>query len=150
VLREAQKEKGWEVSSIEASLERARANRAAVDTDTRSTIRTAAFAFGGHISRGLLNRARAAKGQYHAAVRKCGRLEIFARISKLPNAGDDWDELREIVYKMKMWADPADSHDYHSASMSAYRRDKLDAVKHFVQRYAGARIQKQLKEVLGK
>ena len=144
------------MNAIQSALTRARANLTSVDQKTRGTISTAHTAFGGHISKGLLKRARAASDQHSTANVKHGRAAIFEKLSHLPPltgyhiTADDWRTLGEIVYSMIIWADPADRHDYHSASMGWDCYPKVEAARHFVEKYAGSRIQKALRPILYK
>lgn len=144
------------MTATQSNLLRAQGNLATVNQRTRHTISTASFAFGGHISKGLLSRARAAQNQHNAANTKCGRAGLLERLSKLPPltgyhvTAEDWRELSEIVYKMTLWADPADRYDYHAASLGFECFPMLEAARHFVNKYAGSRIQKALKPTLYK
>ena len=113
-----------------------------------SLITMAHTAFGGHISKGLLRRARAAMNRRCERATKSLRADIFERIIKLPGLWccvySDWQEIAEIVYKCIVAADLGDSYDYHSASRSVYLNERADALRHFVERHAGKRLQKKL------
>lgn len=144
------------MTAATTSLARARANLVAVDSATRHTISTASFAFGGHISRGLLKRGRSASSRYNAANQKYGRAQLFARLAELPNlfsyrvTAENWQEVSEIIYKMTLWADLGDRYDYREASCGWGCWEKIEAARHFVDRYAGANVKKQLRRVLEK
>jgi len=143
------------VTAAESMLATSRANLATVDAKTRSTISTAHFAFGGHISKGLLKRGRAASDRFNTANTKHGKAGLFVRLAALPDlkgwrvTAEHWHELAEIVYAMHTWADFGDKYDYHGASRGFECWPMLEAARHFVRKYAGARIRKQLSAVLG-
>ena len=106
-------------------------------------IATAHAAFGGHISKGLLKRASAAVNRRCDRAMKTLRAEIFERIGKLPplwrGSPGTWEEVAEIVYKCVVAADLGDnlSFDYRTANRSQYCHERVDALRHFVTRYAG-------------
>jgi len=144
------------LTASKSSLLKAQENLATVNQRTRHTISTASFAFGGHISKGLLSRARSAQNQHNTANVKCGRARLFERLSRLPPltgfhmTDENWQELSEIVYKMTLWSDPADRYDYRSASVGFECFPMLEAARNFVKKYAGSRIQKELHLILYK
>lgn len=110
------------------------------------TIATAAHCFGGHISRGLLKRARNALARRSAASQVIARREVFARIEAvLPlwrmNA-ETWQEVSAILDKCHLWADIGDRTDYYHASRVWECLPKVEALRAFVTRYAGKRLQK--------
>ncbi len=111
-------------------------------------IATAHNAFGGHISKGLLKRARAAVNRRCKRAEKQLRLAIFGRISNLPSLWRckpaDWEEVSDIVYRCIIAADLGDHYDYHAAGWSESGHDRIEALRHFVTRYAGSRRQKSL------
>ena len=87
---------------------------------------------------------------------KVGRAQLFERLSKLPVlvgwphqvTDENWAELSDIVYKMRVWADAGDAYEYQQASIGFSCYDKVEAARHFVRRYAGSRIQKHLHSIL--
>lgn len=139
---------------IENLLNTAKGQLATVDDSTKHVISTAHMAFGGHISRGLLKRARAASNKRNEASTKCGRLEIFYKLSQFPNldgyhvTSEQWNEISDIIYKMTLWADLGDRYDYRSASMTNMGWDKKQAIIHFIKKYAGKRVQKELGKII--
>ncbi|MFA5043102.1 MAG: hypothetical protein WC567_03835 [Kiritimatiellia bacterium] len=136
------------------NLNRAKSQLSNVDNSTCHVISSAHQAFGGHVSRGLLKRARNAANRRALASNKVSRTEIFYKLSQYPNldgytvTSDQWNEISELIYKMTIWAELGDKFDYRSASMTNMLWDKKQAIIHFVKRYAGKRTQKELEKVI--
>lgn len=89
----------------------------------RSTVSTAHFAFGGHISKGLLNRGRSSLSKINAANEKQGRAKIFFDLSQFKDL-NSYRVSPEVVFLKK------------------------EAIKNFIKKYAGKRIGNKLTGIL--
>ncbi len=131
------------IESAEASLQK-------TEETCRAAVQMAHMAFGGHISKGLLRRGRAAKEKIAVVNLKVSRLRLFDEMARLPNmyehgvSSEQWDTLRECVYKMIVYSDLGDKHDYHGVSRGEYHYPLLEASRHFIDRYANQRVKNLL------
>lgn len=143
------------MNTFELSLQKAQQSLAATNQAERHTIATAHFAFGGHISRGLLNRGRAASNRLNCAITKAGKKKIFLDISKLPNAytraactTQFWEQINGILDNCKLYCDFGDKYDYWSAERGISCFDKIEALKHFIERHGNGRERKLIRTIL--
>lgn len=139
---------------FEQNYLKTKATYSKVEQENRETVSTAHFAFGGHISKGLLKRGRSCSEKINRANEKQGRVKIFFDLSKFKNLNgfgispQEWEEISEIIYKMTLWKDIGDSYDYREASVTNMVYTKKEAIKQFIQKYAGKRIGRQLINIL--
>jgi hypothetical protein len=131
------------------ALDRCLGNSVAVESQAGGTIQAAHFAFGGHISSGLLKRGRTALNKRHGANEKVGRKRIFLAIFDLPNllhfrgvTRATWDDVNRIIDQCHLYKDFGDSYDFHSASREFACYPRIEALRAFVRRYGNSHEQK--------
>lgn len=123
---------------------------------TRSLRQSARDAFGGHIAKGFLKRAQKANERMGEASARSLKGKIFLRIKELPClmgyrcTSETWETVNQICYDCLIPAWPSDPCDYHAASRSFGCYPKVMALRHFVRKYGGKRIQKELSLILFK
>lgn len=143
------------MNHFESALAIASGSCASVNEETRHTISTAHQAFGGHISRGLLKRGRAAVSRLCGSIEKKQRRQVFLDISKLPNlhyqTGDVWRTVDEILQRCFHCADMADrigsGSPYYDAARIWEIFPKMEALRRFITRYGGKRDQVLLQKL---
>lgn len=139
---------------FEQNYLKAKATYSKVEQENREAVSTAHFAFGGHISKGLLKRGRSCLEKINKASERQGRAKIFLDLSKFKNlngfkvSSQEWEEISEIIYKMTLWKDLGDSYDYREASVTNMVYTKKGAIKRFIQKYAGKRTGDRLINIL--
>lgn len=112
------------------------------------TIKGASFAFGGHISKGFLNRAKSAQNKCDELRTKMFQKEVFYLISELPNLWsyrlqfDTWDKVNEILSKCRLAKWFSDDYDYHNAERDIGCYPKILALTHFINKYGNSREKK--------